>query len=109
MSSRNVRLAPAERERATALYRALRMADDAVAHGERDPVAVVSRALSELRAAGVEAEYFELVSAETLAPLERVDGPALAVVAGRVGGTRLIDNQPLSTAPAAGSDHNGRR
>jgi pantothenate synthetase len=42
-----------------------------------------------------------------LAPVQRVDGDALAVVAARVGGTRLIDNHVLSTE-SAGSTNPGR-
>lgn len=101
MSSRNVRLSPADRERATALYRALQAAHLTVAGGERDASAVAAEARAELDAAGVRTEYFELVSMETLEPVSRLEGPALAVVAARVGDVRLIDNQPLSTqAPA---------
>jgi pantoate--beta-alanine ligase len=97
MSSRNVRLSPAERERATALYQALRAAGLRVADGERDAGAVAAQARAELDAAGVQTEYFELVSADTLEPVSNLDGPTLAVVAARVGDVRLIDNQPLST------------
>ena len=97
-SSRNALLSPGERTRATALYRALQAADAAVLAGERDAAAVCARGRAELDAAGVETEYFELVSADTLAPVPEVDGPVLAVVAARVGTTRLIDNQLLSTA-----------
>ncbi len=98
MSSRNALLRGDERERATALHRALRAADAAVTAGERDAAAVVALARTELDAAGVETEYFELVSADTLTPVLEVDGPTLAVVAARVGTTRLIDNHTLSTA-----------
>ncbi len=103
MSSRNVHLAPADRDRAVALHRALGAARDAVSAGERDPGAARDRALAELAHAGIEPEYVELVSADTLAPLERIDGDVLAVLAAPVGGTRLIDNQ-LIEAPS----RNGR-
>ncbi len=93
MSSRNVRLSPADRTRAAALHRALRSLQEAVAAGERDPGAARERALAELTRAEIEPEYVELVSADTLAPLDRIDGDVLAVLAAPVGGTRLIDNQ----------------
>ncbi len=93
MSSRNVHLSPPDRDRAAALHRALGAARDAVSAGERDPGAARERALSELAHAGIEPEYLELVSADTLVPLERIDGDVLAVLAAPVGGTRLIDNQ----------------
>ena len=101
MSSRNARLSEAERARATALHRALLAADAAVLAGLTNPREVVALAQAELDAARVETEYFELVSADTLAPVTELDGPVLAVVAARVGGTRLIDNHMLSTAKRA--------
>jgi pantoate--beta-alanine ligase len=112
MSSRNAHLSPDDRVRASALYRALDSIQRAVAAGERDPSAARARALAELSAEGLEPEYLELVAPDTLAPLTALDGaPILALVAARVGPTRLIDNrliQPLSTAKAAGSTNDGR-
>jgi pantoate--beta-alanine ligase len=102
MSSRNVRLSPAERERATALSRALRVAAERVEAGESDAEAVTTAARAELDAADLSIEYFEIVNGETFAPITRIEGPALAVVAARVGSTRLIDNYPLSTGAVAG-------
>jgi pantoate--beta-alanine ligase len=93
MSSRNVHLSPADRDRAVALHRALDAARDAVSAGERDPGAARERALAELARAGIKPEYVELVSADTLAPLQRIDGDVLALLAAPVGDTRLIDNQ----------------
>ncbi|MGO9819778.1 MAG: pantoate--beta-alanine ligase [Solirubrobacteraceae bacterium] len=93
LSSRNVLLSQAERERATALHRALARVREAVLAGADDPRAATVAGLAELRSAGLEPEYLELVSAETLAPLNRINGEALAVVAARVGTTRLIDNE----------------
>ncbi|HUA71340.1 MAG TPA: pantoate--beta-alanine ligase [Solirubrobacteraceae bacterium] len=108
MSSRNVHLSPADRARATALHRALRAAADAVVAGERDPRAARERALAELSRVDIAAEYVELVSAETLAPLHRIAGDLLAVVAAPVGGTRLIDNEPIRLPRGAGSNGNTR-
>ena len=102
MSSRNVRLSPAEREQATALSRALRIAAERVEAGEADADAVTAAARAELEAADLSIEYFEIVNGETFAPITRIEGPALAVVAARVGSTRLIDNYPLSTGAVAG-------
>ena len=98
MSSRNVRLSPEERDRATALSRTLTRAAEAVAAGERDAGILRGRATAELQAAGVEPEYFEIVSTENLAAVDRIEGDVLALVAARVGAIRLIDNHPLSTA-----------
>jgi pantoate--beta-alanine ligase len=93
MSSRNVLLSPGERARAVSLHRALRAIRAAVVAGERDPTVARATALNELASPDVELDYLEVVSPETLAPLERLDGDALAVVAARVGATRLIDNE----------------
>ncbi len=108
LSSRNVLLSAAERIRATALHRALAAAEEAVAEGTRDPATVTARALSELRSADLEPEYLELVSADTLEAVQRIEGDVLALVAARIGPTRLIDNHPLSAAAAAGANNNGR-
>jgi pantoate--beta-alanine ligase len=104
MSSRNAHLSAAERARATALSRALGAAAHAVEAGERDAAAVAAAGRAELDAANVETEYFELVSRDTLDPVLTVNGDVLAVVAARVGTTRLIDNQPLSTVEVGGPD-----
>ncbi len=95
LSSRNAYLDSAERERATALHRALEAADETVAGGERDASAVLAAARDQLAAAGVEPEYLELRSAEDLSPVESVNGSTLLAVAARVGRARLIDNKVL--------------
>jgi pantoate--beta-alanine ligase len=108
MSSRNALLTPEERERATALSRSLRVAAALVAAGETNVEIIVDAARTELDGADVLTEYLQIVNPDTLQPMTTVDGPALALVAARVGSTRLIDNQPLSTATGAaphGSAH----
>ncbi|MCW3063103.1 MAG: pantoate/beta-alanine ligase [Solirubrobacterales bacterium] len=100
LSSRNVLLGPEDRRRAIALSRALATIRAAVATGERDAAAFRARARAAMEPYDVEPEYLELVSAHTLAPLARVDGEALAVVAARVGPARLIDNTPISQTSA---------
>ena len=69
------------------------MKPSAPASATRAPPA--KRALAELTSDGIEPEYVELVSADGLAPIERIDGDVLAVLAAPVGGTRLIDNEPI--------------
>jgi pantoate--beta-alanine ligase len=95
MSSRNAYLTPAERERAVALSRALRAAEQTVADGQVDAAAVIAAARGELDEAGIDPEYLELRSASDLAPAERVNGSTLLAVAARVGRARLIDNTML--------------
>jgi pantoate--beta-alanine ligase len=95
LSSRNAYLEPAERERATALSRALAAAENTVAQGDVDAAAVLAAAHGELDAAGIEPEYLELRSTTDLSPVERVNGSTLLAVAARVGRARLIDNTVL--------------
>jgi pantoate--beta-alanine ligase len=98
MSSRNAYLSDQERERAAALSRALRAAEDTVRLGQRDAAAVLAAARAELDAAQIEPEYLELRSIEDLSPVERVNGSTLLAVAARVGRARLIDNTMLGGA-----------
>ena len=97
LSSRNARLSARERQRATALHRALRRVRETVQSGELDPAVAAGAGRAELARAGIEPDYLELVGAETMAPLERIDGEALVVVAATVGTTRLIDNELITT------------
>jgi pantoate--beta-alanine ligase len=91
MSSRNAYLDPRAREQATALSRALGVAErTARADGL---AAALAAARAELHAAGIEPEYLEARDAENLtAVAELGDRPILIAVAAHVGGARLIDN-----------------
>jgi pantoate--beta-alanine ligase len=97
MSSRNAYLAPDEREAATVLYQALSACVARAGSGERD-VAVLSgvmRSLCEEQPL-VSLQYVSIVDADTLDQLQVLgDHPARALIAARVGSTRLIDNIAL--------------
>jgi len=91
ISSRNAYLVPEDRERAAALSRALRTAEE-TARAE-SLMAGLDAARRELSAAGVEPEYLEARDPESLAPAAELNGgPVLVAVAAQVGGARLIDN-----------------
>jgi len=92
LSSRNARLSADDRRRALALSRALREMTDAAADGASDSAALRTLGLGVLAEAGVTPEYLEIVDPGTLAAVASLDGPALVVIAARVGETRLIDN-----------------
>ena len=93
LSSRNAYLNPAERRAATALYRALDGVRRAIEHGERDALRLVAGMREALRGEPLlEPDYVELVDAETLEPVIFLRGVCLAMLAARVGATRLIDN-----------------
>jgi pantoate--beta-alanine ligase len=96
LSSRNARLAPADRERALALHAALRAAADAVAQGERDAEQVVATARDAMTPYAVDPEYLAVVDADTFTQLDEIDRRALLAVAAHVGDVRLIDNHPLT-------------
>lgn len=96
MSSRNVRLDPDQRRRATALHRGLAAGRAAVAAGERDAGAAAAVVARELAGASITAEYIAVVDPDTFAPLERIEQRALIALAARVGPVRLIDNMEVA-------------
>jgi pantoate--beta-alanine ligase len=99
LSSRNRYLDPDQRRAATILSKALRQAARAVADGERrgDRVRQILRETIELESLA-RLDYAEVADAETLEPLaELMRGRrAVALLAVRIGTTRLIDNAILS-------------
>jgi pantoate--beta-alanine ligase len=94
LSSRNAYLSPAERARALSLSRALFAARERAAAGERDAAALLAGARAELDVDGL--DYLELCDAGSLAPIARIDRPAVLLVAASIGRTRLIDNVRIS-------------
>jgi pantoate--beta-alanine ligase len=91
LSSRNVYLSPGERKAALGLSRALRAANDAYLEGERD----ASRLRHRMRDVLEREPLLHVDYAEVVDPRDFQSPGDLAVVAGRVGTTRLIDNHPL--------------
>ncbi len=94
MSSRNVYLSPEERTQALALSRALELARRLVREEGLRDAAELRRRLEDFlrRSPGVALDYVSVAHPETLAELERIEGPALVLLAARVGPARLIDN-----------------
>lgn len=106
LSSRNAHLSASEREAALSLSRALALTAATIRDGERQPAVATAPGRATIAAAGAVLEYFELVTPDGLEPVTEIDRPVLAVVAARVGRTRLIDNavlEPLASPlqPAA--------
>ena len=93
LSSRNAYLSAAERSRATALFASLERAEDAWRAGA-DVAAIEAAMRGPLMAAGMALDYATVVDAESLQP-PQPGRPAVALVAGRLGTTRLIDNREL--------------
>ena len=96
MSSRNSYLDPAQRASATVLSRALFAMRDAFRHGERRAESLVSAGRSVMdgeRAASI--DYLAVADPVTLEPVEDATDRSIAMVAARIGKTRLIDNVVL--------------
>ena len=90
LSSRNAYLRARDRDAATALYEALRAGEEVLADGG-PPGRAEEVMRAHLTARGADVDYACVVDPRTFeAPVG--EGPMLAVVAARLGGTRLIDN-----------------
>lgn len=95
MSSRNLRLNPAERSAAPMIYQTLVKASDwSTAYAPKE-VKMLARVF--LEASELELEYFEIVNPLTLEALEDTWVPgAVACIVAYAGKVRLIDNMPLA-------------
>jgi len=92
LSSRNAYLLPEERQLALALPRALEAARAAILGGSAVDQ-VLDEARQSLRDSGFSRiDYFALVDATTLEPLEVAKGKMRLIAAAIIGTTRLIDN-----------------
>jgi pantoate--beta-alanine ligase len=92
MSSRNQYLAPAERERASAIHATLEWMGAEAVRAEQSLEAIENAAGERLRAAGLVPDYAVLRHASDLSPPVGRSQPLVALVAARSGTTRLIDN-----------------
>jgi pantoate--beta-alanine ligase len=93
MSTRNGYLSADERRFAPVLYKALCDVAARVADGKTDCAEACAIAGNSLAAAGFRSiDYITVCDAETLAPVERVTGPARVLGAAWLGKARLIDN-----------------
>jgi pantoate--beta-alanine ligase len=115
LSSRNVLLSPREREEATCLFLALSEAAALVRAGERDAGVVRAAMAREIGATPLaRLDYATVVEDATFAVVDRIAGPARALVAAGFGTIRLIDNlrlpwdEPVGHAePASGTGRAG--
>ncbi|WP_345294890.1 pantoate--beta-alanine ligase [Luteimonas vadosa] len=97
MSSRNQYLSAEERAIAPEVHRTLlAMAAD---HGRGvEPAALEAEAVSRLEAAGFVVDYAVVRTPGLMQPVAGEPGPRVALVAARLGGTRLIDNLEFTGA-----------
>jgi pantoate--beta-alanine ligase len=104
-SSRNAYLSPEERRAAPVLYRALDRAREAIAAGERDAARLVQTMRGVLAAEPrAVPDYVEIVDADSLDAVTFLRNECLALLAVRIGATRLIDNMLIDVrGPASGA------
>lgn len=92
-SSRNTYLNEAERKAAVVLHRGLAAGEELLRKGETDASKIICAIRDTIEKEPLaKIDYVELVEWDTLRPMERVHGKALAAVAVYIGKTRLIDN-----------------
>jgi len=96
MSSRNRYLASGARTRALGIWRALCHAQSLLNAGIRSVAELETGMHSALEAARVDSiDYATIVDPETMDPMMQIEDRAVAIIAAKVGGTRLIDNMTL--------------
>jgi pantoate--beta-alanine ligase len=101
LSSRNIYLSQEARAVARGLPRALGEAARTIQAGGDIPAAL-DNARARIIAAGFDSvDYVELRDPLTLEPMTVLDRDARLLVAARIGGTRLIDNLAVPSAPTA--------
>ncbi|QNK65029.1 pantoate--beta-alanine ligase [Pedobacter sp. PAMC26386] len=96
MSSRNIHLSAPEHEHALVLSKALSYVKD---HFQTESIATLLKEAVTIiqRAEGVELDYFTIANSETLLPeQDKTAQHLVALVAAKVGETRLIDNMMLN-------------
>ena len=100
MSSRNLFLSPAARQRALVLWKSLQLAGELVAGGECRAMVLVARMHKLIQTVkDARIDYIALVDPDTLEPVEVIAGRTLAALAVKIENTRLIDNCLLEPNP----------
>jgi len=107
LSSRNVYLDPDDRRRARVIPRALARMQELFAAGERRAGEMLTAARGVLAVEpSVVPDYLALTDGETLEPVKTATEGTVAMLAARVGRTRLLDNAILGVSPRiVTSDH----
>ncbi len=96
MSSRNVYLSADDRQTSLALSQALKLATEMCQQAETNPAEVRAAMCRHLESfPGVRVDYATLVDATSLAEIESFVPEMVALIAARVGTTRLIDNMTV--------------
>ncbi len=93
MSSRNTYLSKEERKAALILKKSLMAGEERMKEGERDAVVIKKAIVTNMETEPLaRIDYVEIVDAETLENVARIEKPVLVATAVYIGNTRLIDN-----------------
>jgi pantoate--beta-alanine ligase len=92
MSSRNRYLSAADRATAPRIHATLQEAIAQIAAGKRDFAALEQWGAAQLRAAGMQPDYFAVRDAATLQAPDTATRDIVVLTAARLGKARLIDN-----------------
>lgn len=96
MSSRNRYLSVAERQQAAHLFQTLKLAEKLAAESALTPPEIALQMTDHLNSVGgIDVQYAVIADCGTLELLTERSDSAIALVAAKVGSTRLIDNQIL--------------
>jgi pantoate--beta-alanine ligase len=93
LSSRNVYLSPDDRRAATVISKALAACKERIEGGERDAARLLAVMRGKLESEPrVAVDYAEIVDAGAFEGVREIRGNSYALIAAKLGGTRLIDN-----------------
>lgn len=99
LSSRNSLLTPAQRTKASVIYRILTVMAERLTVENAGAAQVLDWGRDQLLGGGIDRlDYLELRCSETLEALPRAERPSRLFVAGWMGNVRLIDNLAVATA-----------
>lgn len=96
MSSRNVHLSPAERDKALSINRSLSKAKSAAEKGHIKSRELINSVIESVQGAGGRIDYAEIVDQESLEPVEEIKSPVVFCIAAWFGKVRLIDNMEIN-------------
>lgn len=92
-SSRNTYLSETERKAAVILSQSLQVGKELIAQGETDAVKVKDAIVKKIETEPLaRIDYVEVVDAENIVPVEKIENNTLIAMAVYIGKTRLIDN-----------------
>jgi pantoate--beta-alanine ligase len=93
VSSRNQYLTEQQRKDATLIYKALQKCREMIDSGATDTKSVIAEMHQILdKPPAINIEYASIVDAETLQPVDPIDGEIFVALAVKIGNARLIDN-----------------